>query len=326
MPANHGRGGGIRIAYQHIAPGTDLPAGLLAAVHFGGTDHPSSTALTVHVQLDPVHGEPLSELWYATGAVQHGTQGAIRYASDADHLFGVIELDERDQPDIAAAAATAYAAIADFQRESPFPHLLRMWNYFDAINEGEGDGERYRQFCVGRALGLSNALAAGFPAATAIGHQRATGRLQIFWLASRTAGRAVENPRQLSAYRYPRLHGPVSPSFARAMSSSDGALLISGTASIVGHSSLHDDDAIAQLEETLRNLVALRVLTHAAARHSLLKVYVRDPQQAELIAARLHSILPAEFAGSDILYLAADICRSELLLEIEGVQFSLPGT
>jgi chorismate lyase/3-hydroxybenzoate synthase len=29
-----------------------------------------------------------------------------------------------------------------------------MWNYLDAINENDGDEERYRQFCLGRARGL----------------------------------------------------------------------------------------------------------------------------------------------------------------------------
>ena len=47
-----------------------------------------------------------------------------------------------------------------------------MWNYLDAINEGDGDAERYRQFCVGRARGLGRPNGKRLPAATAIGRQQ----------------------------------------------------------------------------------------------------------------------------------------------------------
>jgi chorismate lyase/3-hydroxybenzoate synthase len=162
----------------------------------------------------------------------------------------------------------------------------------------------------------------GFPAATAIGHQHATGRLQVFWLAARIEGTAVENPRQVSAYRYPRVHGPVSPSFARATLAGDGALLISGTASIVGHSSVHDNDIVAQLDETVRNLSALQslALPQAPTMRTLLKAYVRHAADAETVARRLRTILPPELVAQEVIYLAADICRRELLLEIEGIQ------
>ena len=133
-----------------------MPVGnedLLAAIYFGrsrATHH----VLSIEVRLESLIGSPHAELWWADGPVQRGHAGAIRYASDARHLFGVIELDEREYGGIANATAFAYEAIANFQAQSGFPHLLRMWNYFDAINEGAGDLEQYRQFCIGRSRGL----------------------------------------------------------------------------------------------------------------------------------------------------------------------------
>jgi chorismate lyase/3-hydroxybenzoate synthase len=296
---------------------------VLAQIRFGHLAPTASAgALDIHVQLEPLRGSPVSEFWIANGAVQHGSTGPIRYASDSQHLFGVIEMDEREHGGIVAAAATAYEAMAEFQRHCAFPHLLRMWNYLDDINAGDGDDERYRQFCVGRSRGLRDLNAAGFPAATAIGHQHTTGRLQVFWLAARTPGTAVENPRQISAYRYPRVHGPASPTFARATLAGDRTLLISGTASIVGHSSVHADDVVAQVDETVRNMTALRALAlqQTPHRRTLLKVYVRHPADVETIASRLRAVLPPELAAHEVIYLAADICRRELLLEIEGIQ------
>jgi len=312
---------GIRVEYHPWSADAAWPDAL-AIVHFGAEPHgPGHGALSVHVRLPVLHGQPQTEVWWADGPVHRGTLGPVRYAHDRQHLFGVVELDEREHGGIAGATAVAYGALSDLQRQSAFPHLLRVWNYFDAINEGAGDLERYRQFCVGRTRGVGD-FATTFPAATAIGHQKTTHQLQVFWLASRTPGIAVENPRQVSAYRYPRMHGPVSPTFARAMIAPDRTLLISGTASIVGHSSMHDDDPIAQLEETLRNLSALHALTdtRGPVARALLKLYVRDASQAAALAGHLAARLPAGLHTGEIICLAADICRRELLLEIEGLQ------
>jgi chorismate lyase/3-hydroxybenzoate synthase len=329
-PCAQPAGTAIRVTYCPCASDVPLPAGLLAAVRFGtsdlaeGDDH----SLCVRVRLAPLLASPPVEMWWATGPVEQGRFGSIRYARDSQHLFGVIELDEREHGGLAGAAATAYAAIRSFQLGSGHPHLLRVWNYFDAINEGSGDVERYRQFCVGRGRGLGDTCAGSYPAATAIGHQHTTHQLQVFWLASRVPGIAVENPRQISAYQYPRMHGPVSPRFARATLANDGTLLVSGTASIVGHSSQHGNDALAQLDETFRNLSTL--LAHAgmasaleSGARSLFKVYVRNALHAQTIAQRLRVQLAETFRHSNMVLLAADICRRELLLEIECLQLTV---
>jgi len=334
---------GLRVEYLALPEHAPLPKGpgsdeLLAAVYFGSraqVDLGTSGALGIQVRLDPllnVATEVPMELWWAQGPVSHGQTGAIRHAHDAHHLFAVIELDERQHGGIERAAALAYSSMRQFQQQSAFPHLLRIWNYMDAINEGSGDLERYRHFCVGRASGMGHSVADRYPAATAIGQQRDTHLLQVYWLAGRWPGTQIENPRQVSAYRYPRAHGPVSPSFARATFSPDGTLLVSGTASIVGHASRHDDDCIAQLDETLRNLSTLKshadtavqahlsTATAPANTKGLFKVYVRDATHAAHIAERLRQNPPQYFDPSDVIYLAADICRRELLLEIECVR------
>ena len=305
--------GRVQVEYR------DLPSPPKDALCVIGAGQARSAApLSINVQLQRLQG-PAAEIWYATGPVRAGREGIVRYAHDDELLVGIVEEDERAYGGIRLTAETLYAAIREFQQRSGFPHLLRMWNYLDGINQGDGDAERYRQFCVGRGTGLGIAPGKVLPAASAIGRQQPTHQLQVFWVAARTAGNAVENPRQVSAYRYPRAHGPVSPSFSRAMIAPDRTLLISGTASIVGHVSQHADDARAQLEETLRNLAALSahagVRREAPRRQDLLKVYVRDPALVPMIAARLQEAYP----GASPIFLAGDICRRELLLEIECI-------
>jgi chorismate lyase/3-hydroxybenzoate synthase len=302
--------GRIRVEYRDLE---SRPDNVLCVMRNAGAAG-STAPLTIDVRLQRLGG-PAAEVWYANGPVCSGREGIVRYAHDDAVLIGLIEEDERAYGGIRSAAETLYAAMRQFQEQCGFPHLLRMWNYLDAINEGEDDAERYRQFCVGRALGLGRPNDKRLPAATAIGRQQPTHELQLFWVAARASGTAIENPRQVSAYHYPRAHGPVSPSFSRAMIAPDRTVLVSGTASIVGHVSQHAGDAPAQLAETLRNLAAVTAHAGVGRGQDLLKVYVRDPALVPMIAVRLQEAYP----GAAPIFLAGDICRRELLLEIECI-------
>ena len=312
---------------SYVAPVADadaLPRDTLAYLVFGDAPVPDD-ARAFRVALEPLGGAPLAELWRGSAAATSGVTAGIAWAHDGAHLFGRIELEESASGGIERAADSAYRRVLEFTRDCGFPHLVRIWNYFDAINAGEGDEERYRRFCVGRAA----ALAAEYPperlpAATAIGRAGTTGTLQLYWIATRAHGRAIENPRQSSAYRYPRAYGPAPPSFSRAMALDGRLLLISGTASVVGHATNHEGDTLAQLDETLANFASL---CEAASRTdpaipprltaaTLLKVYLRDAGACAEIRAALERRLPP---GSTPLYLRGDVCRADLLLEIDAV-------
>ena len=118
---------------------------------------------------------------------------------------------------------------------------------------------------LGRAAAVDAAFNDPPPAATGIGHAHRTGHVQLVALCAAAPAIALENPRQMPAWRYPRDYGPVSPGFSRGALLGEGArLLASGTASIVGHRSLHEGDVRAQTREALANLDAL--LDEAAAR------------------------------------------------------------
>lgn len=322
-----------RLAVDYIhAPGPQALLGMsetLAVFGFGALA-PSSAAIDdpryLHVPLSPLREAAAPyEVWRSAGPVATGREGAIRYSHDGALMFGVLEWEEPDGG-ILHASAHAYAALVAFWRDSDYPHLLRIWNYFDAITLGEGDGERYRQFCVGRVQGLGDVDTRTLPAATAIGSRDGRRVLQVYWLAAREPGLPLENPRQVSAYRYPREYGPQSPTFARALlpPSPRVPLLLSGTASIVGHASRHADSLRAQLDETLTNLDSLlgaaRERAPMLSPHldgtSRLKVYVRDAADADAVAAQLEARLGTRVPW---LMLHADVCRRELLVEIEGM-------
>jgi chorismate lyase/3-hydroxybenzoate synthase len=339
----HADARGLRVAYEHAELDALLAgADVLAVLGFGrAAPAAHDDPRYLRVALEPLQALAPFEVWRAKAPVVAGLDGRVRFAHDGSLLFGAIEIDEAEISDseigegrfesaIAAVASTGYTELGAFLAGSGYPHPLRIWNYLAAITEGDGDAERYRQFCVGRARGMP--FQACYPAATAIGMPASTegnGRkLQIYFLAAKSPGTALENPRQLAAYRYPRQYGPQPPSFARAMllpadASSGASLLISGTASVRGHASVHADDVIAQLDETLLNLRtvldAARELQPALppmfGERSLLKAYLRDPSHASRVEAELRSQLPAD---TSLLMLHAEICRAELLIEIDG--------
>jgi len=313
LPALH-----IEYRYADAVPLLREPD-VLAVVGFGKSnasiDHPAY----VHVALEPLTGTAPFEVWRTLGVVRRERCGEVRCSSDDDYTFAALEVDEAAHGGIEGAAQHAYAALAAWCRGSG-RHVLRIWNYLDAINTGGGDDERYRRFCSGRARGMDGLFANGYPAATAIGRRDGRRVLQLYWLAARIPGVPLENPRQLSAWRYPRRYGPVAPNFARAMRSpvENTQIYISGTAAIVGHASHHAGDCMAQLDETLENLHSL-IIRHGDARgfaaHSTLKAYVRHEQDALRVAARL-----LERVGTTpLVILQGDICRAELLVEIDGV-------
>jgi chorismate lyase/3-hydroxybenzoate synthase len=212
------------------------------------------------------------------------------------------------------AATCVFDRMIARARDAGYPHLLRVWNHVRDINAVEDGLERYRSFCSGRHDAFARhgyTMRGDLPAASAVG--MATGGVTTYFAASPTPARAIENPRQVPAYDYPPAYGPRSPSFSRATVGA-GLVFVSGTASVVGHETKHPGDIAAQLEETLVNLHA--ILGAAGARElRVAKVYVRRPWDYPLIAARLEEAMPR----TQKLFLRADICREDLLVEIDGV-------
>ena len=324
----HSATAALRVEFRHEPLHALLADPRLLAV-FGFGDAAPAThddPRYLHVAL-PAHGDAPFECWRVEGAVDSGREHGIAWSTNGALQFGALEIaDAGSSADIETAAAEAYARLHDWLAQGDHPHPLRIWNYLDAITAGEGDDERYRRFCVGRARGIGRELAPGdLPAATAIGHPHRSGRLQLYWLSARVPGMPLENPRQTQAWRYPRQYGPQAPGFARAMLPADVAmpLLLSGTAAIVGHASQHGDSLGSQLDEVLANLdsllAAARARRPALAAHfgagSRLKVYVRDAGAVPQVAALLASRLPAEVPR---IVLHGEVCRRELAVEIDG--------
>ena len=215
-------------------------------------------------------------------------------------------------------------------------HLARIWNYIPALNAAGPDGmENYRGFCRGRSLAFEQHHGSGFkallPSASAVGTPSTA--LTVAFAACSVQPRHVENPLQVAAYEYPGAYGPRAPSFARATvvpGVESASVFISGTAAIRGHATIASWSTPLQLECTLENLYALSSVCglgsglatgSGSTRH--FKVYLRYAADQPLVAAMLEEKL---FTAADrVSYLQADLCRSDLRVEIEASFFGVTG-
>ena len=289
-----------------------------------------------HTAKMSVPADTVCDVWFSGSALERGQCGDIRYHHDDDTLFGVIELAESEPAPTAAAsplqhtAERAYRQIFELLEALDYPFIFRLWNYMADIN-GHSGLERYRQFNLGRQdafIACRRDVVGNVPAACALG--AAGGPLTIAFLAGKKSPLAIANPRQVNAYDYPQSYGPRSPTFSRAslvrMDSAE-ILFISGTASIVGHCTMHPGDVQEQTRETLRNIEAVIQAANLHASRPLFslsnmfyRVYVRH--SADLAAIR-EVMLMRIGASFNAIFLRADVCRQELLIEIEA-NASLP--
>jgi len=277
-------------------------------------------------------GDSICEVWHGSGLLTQGQCGDIHYRHDDNVLFGVIALSETmfeagaDKTPLQQATESAYRQVFALLDTLHYPYLFRFWNYIADINTHSFGLERYRQFNLGRQdafLAHGRDVVGNVPAACALG--LAQGPLTIAFLAGRVAPLNIENPRQISAYQYPQQYGPRSPTFSRASLvrlGQDEVLFVSGTASVVGHATMHPADVVAQTRETMTNIEAVLAEANRQAGQPKFdlaslhyKVYVRHPADLAQIRAELvHCVGDALKA----VYLQADVCRRDLLLEIEA--------
>ncbi len=226
-----------------------------------------------------------------------------------------------------------------------FSDIVRQWNYIEDIigftTSKESKMQNYQLFNDIRTLYYSPVdFPNGYPAATGIGTN--TGGIVIdFTAASPCKSNRIipmSNPRQVDAHKYSQkaLIGIAfedkkkgSPKFERAKvltTQDSGQVYISGTAAILGQKTKAGKNARDQTRTTLENISRLisadNLKAHGiniitGSKPSYIRVYVKNeadiPDVKETCRAYLGEV-PS-------LYLVSDICRKDLLVEIEGVLY-----
>ena len=302
---------------------------LLTHLYFGDNGNTDQECLSIQTELELLGSNLFAQYWFTDQQVTQAKYKNISYAHTPQMMFGLIQLSCSSSEDFQMLTYKAYCEIYECLQNSSCQHLLRTWNFFPQITAADSHQvlkNHYEVFCHGRLQAMldSGIKTKVYPAATVIGNHK--GNLQIYFLASDTPGTAVENPRQTSAYHYPVEDNQNQPLFSRGLLKTWGQrthFYVSGTASIVGHETLHIDDVCAQLNESINNVEML--VAHANEKHQTqlnaqddllyMKVYIRHREDVDkikqVLSARLSHNIPR-------VLLLGDICRENLLVEIEA--------
>jgi len=226
-----------------------------------------------------------------------------------------------------------YSEILNILDNMNYTNLVRVWNYIPSINEDNPEGlENYKDFCAGRSKAFMKHYENShyqMPSASAVG---INGDKNIIYLIAKREDTHnkiyhIENPRQIPAYRYPKQYGEKSPSFARATLDVQDDILklfVSGTASIIGHKSIHDN-VIDQTLETIKNIKSVSSIENLNKYTNIefkspfkieqAKVYVKNESDIAIVK----KIWEDEMQCFNTVYCHTDICRRELLVEIECI-------
>lgn len=219
--------------------------------------------------------------------------------------------------------------------------IVRQWNYIERITDFEGEYQHYQSFNDARSHFYSKAhWDNGYPAATGIGTQH--GGIMVNVIAAMPKKEnyryiPLNNKLQVPAYDYSQdvllgaedkiFKEKTTPKFERAKAVTDGRqeiVYVSGTAAIRGEDSLSNMGVEEQTRITIENIKYLiskenlnkaGINTTADCSIDMLRVYLKNAGDTQLVKDYMDNL----FAAIPVSYLLADICREELLIEIEGI-------
>jgi enamine deaminase RidA (YjgF/YER057c/UK114 family) len=230
-----------------------------------------------------------------------------------------------------------------------YEQVIRTWLYLGDIVGPEGETQRYKElnrartdfyepmtFGMGRTPKLPFPV---YPASTGIGTDGKGIVMGCIALASDRPDLVLvplENPQQISAFDYGQVYSPRSPKFARAMAVAYGdtaTIFVSGTASITASETRHIGDPEAQTAQTLENIEAL-IARDNFCRHgintgigatlddlALLRVYVKYREDFE----KIRNVCSNRLRDVPTVFVVGDVCRPDLLVEIEGIAIGHKG-
>lgn len=206
----------------------------------------------------------------------------------------------------------------------PIHSIVRQWNYIERITDYDDGNQHYQSFNNARAAFYKQTdWPAGYPAATGIGANLGGILVDLDAAVLKHAGDAItpiDNKLQVAAHAYSEQvlkkaeDVKETPKFERAKSltiSGNDLIYISGTAAIRGEKSLKNVGVKEQLHITMENIAELI----GDSSLSVLRVYLKYKEDYPAVEALLREMQPEV----PVSYMLADVCRDELLIEIEGI-------
>ena len=275
-----------------------------------------------------------TQFWETT-FISKGENGAVLFRqNESQILIGNVQSYESDScrlnSEKAFSRLTEIFDSLDFEINS----IVRQWNYIENILGFDGNEQRYQEFNNVRSVIYGDSFKVkGYPAATGIGMNQGGTIIEFIAIRSdRLITSAIDNPEQVSAHLYSKkvLIGDecelkTTPKFERARFIElfgKKIIFISGTASIRGEQTVGIDNPSEQTEVTINNIRQLyskEVLDKISIekmvpKYGHARIYVKDRKDF----AAIKKTFRTHFGNLPVVYIVADICRPDLLVEIEG--------
>lgn len=295
--------------------------------------HPSKEALNGRYDVfrtTELHGE-IIDVWLAErGELESFEFRNWQLVHSDQGLWGTIQfpLDWNHAEEAIAQIQFHYVEMMKLIADKEGLELVRIWNYVPEILSEFQNGVAYHYFNEARFKAFECAWPNGkaYPAASAIGISGHLFTLEFF--AAPVIVQALENKEQKPAAQYSEKYGSFPPLFSRGViidNLGQRLLLASGTASVIGEDS-HFENIYDQTERSILNL---RILAgqfnlkgygigygFAWEDIQLLRVYYKKSEDL----TKLQTILAKAISpNTQVSYLQADICRQELLVEMEAI-------
>lgn len=305
---------------------------------FSITIHPPEMKWKIGVEELSISGDSAeleSKFWKSVPYVilKSGTYKEVWGAGLGNDLY---------QNDTRKAANAAFDSVIGIlsQENMTLNNVVRQWNYIGNILEMKDGFQNYQIFNEVRSEYYKKfRTIKGYPAATGIGMKYGGVFLDFCAVQADESLRirAVNNPNQVNAYEYGQQvlkgltwrgsHVKHPPQFERALllvNTTHKYLFISGTASIIGQETIGKGDVREQTLVTIENINKLTQSEHISqllgdqdlprGKYTLLRVYIKNQEHFD----EVRNICSDHFPQVPAIYIEADICREDLLAEIEA--------
>lgn len=288
--------------------------------------------------------------------LESGSDFQIEYKSYQDHQYtlvkrgndktifsGGISFNAPNQFLFSVQKAFDFAEQLLDAEEMTFSNVIRQWNYIEDLLAFEKQAaqslQRYQIFNEVRSYYFDPSyFKNGFPAATGIGCQAPN--ITIDFVAINTPTRfgitPIKSPIQEDAYNYTErvLEGDAlnqsdkcPPYFERATKVNfldKNTIFVSGTAAISGEDTIASSDIEEQTQHTIENIKALISKANLekngidSESHKIfqsVRTYIKNKKDAQKVEQIVKQLLPSD----NYIFVLADVCRDNLLVEIEGI-------
>lgn len=224
--------------------------------------------------------------------------------------------------------------------------IVRQWNYVgEILDMSSANGRTMQNYQIFNEVRNSYysqyRKCSSFPAATGIGMNSTHVGIDCYAIGNQSNIQVIpiSNPNQEDSYQYGQdvLVGDAivhkqAPQFERAVLLKSGArskLIISGTAAIIGQKTIGIGDVVQQTIATIDNIETLvsrtNLMNHCSNpeeypdKYSYLRVYVKNRSDITTVKR----ICTENYGDVPMTFVQADICRDNLLVEIEAEKMNV---